>query len=158
MQIDVYDSRPVGEELPSVSLNVLADAVDMPLPKGTNSSDANMMGLMVTSESAYNRYLDFRGMDRIDLGEDGYLILSDLGESVNKIYDADLSRGVTIELGGRTLRPAAESVNADASSLFNSSMGSNSGTVVVPDEVLDAQPLPALRELFPGRLQTRPFL
>ena len=150
VQIDVYDSRPVGEELPTVSLNVLADAVDMPLPKGTNSSDANMMGLMVTSESAYNRYLDFRGMDRIDLGEDGYLILSDLGESVNKIYDADLSRGVTIELGGRTLRPAAESVNADASSLFNSSMGSNSGTVVVPDEVLDAQPLPLYASYFLG--------
>ena len=150
VQIDVYDSRPVGEELPSVSLNVLADAVDMPLPKGTNSSDANMMGLMVTSESAYNRYLDFRGMDRIDLGEDGYIILSDLGESVNKIYDADLSRGVTIELGGRTLRPAAESVNADASSLFNSSMGSNSGTVVVPDEVLDAQPLPLYASYFLG--------
>ncbi len=150
VQVDVYDSRPVGEELPLVSLNMLAEAVNMPLPKGTNSSNVSMMGLMVTSESAYNRYLDFRGMDRIDLGEDGYLILSDLGDSVNRIYNADLREGVTLELGGRTLRPAAESVNADASSLFNSSMGSNSGTVVVPDEVLDAQPLPLYASYFLG--------
>lgn len=150
VQVDVYDSRPVGEELPLVSLNTLAEAVNMPLPKGTNSSNVSMMGLMVTSESAYNRYLDFRGMDRIDLREDGYLILSDLGDSVNRIYNADLREGATLELGGRTLRPAAESVNADASSLFNSSMGSNSGTVVVPDEVLDAQPLPLYASYFLG--------
>ena len=69
VQVDVYDSRPVGEELPLVSLNMLAEAVNMPLPKGTDTSNANMMGLTVTSESAYNRYLDFRGMDRIDLGK-----------------------------------------------------------------------------------------
>ena len=150
VQVDVYDSRPVGEELPLVSLNMLAEAVNMPLPKGTDTSNANMMGLTVTSESAYNRYLDFRGMDRIDLGKDGYLILSDLGDSVNRIYNADLREGVILELGGRTLRPAAESVNADASSLFNSSMGSNSGTVVVPDEVLDAQPLPLYASYFLG--------
>lgn len=150
VQVDVYDSRPVGEELPLVSLNMLAEAVNMPLPKGTDTSNVNMMGLTVTSESAYNRYLDFRGMDRIDLGKDGYLILSDLGNSVNRIYNADLREGVILELGGRTLRPAAESVNADASSLFNSSMGSNSGTVVVPDEVLDAQPLPLYASYFLG--------
>lgn len=150
VQVDVYDSRPVGEELPLVSLNMLAEAVNMPLPKGTDTSNANMMGLTVTSESAYNRYLDFRGMDRIDLGKDGYLILSDLGDSVNRIYNADLREGVILELGGRTLRPAAESVNADASSLFNSSMGSNSGTVVVPDEVLDAQTLPLYASYFLG--------
>ena len=142
VQVDIYDSLPVGAEWPLVTLNELADAVDMPMPKGTNSSNASMMGLTVMRESDYNRYLDYRGMEHVDLGSDGYLITSDLGESVNKIYDADMRGGVTIEFGGRTLRPAADRVNVDASSFFNSSMGSNSGTLVVPDELVGAAGLP----------------
>lgn len=142
VQVDVYDSQPAGAEFPLVSLNALADAVDMPLPKGTTSSNANMMGLILMDESTYNRYLDFRGKDHVDLGSDGYLILSDLGERVNKIYDACLADGVTIELGGRVLHPASDHVDAAASSFFNASMGSNSGTVVVPDEVLESLDLP----------------
>lgn len=142
VQVDIYDSLPVGAERPLVTLNELADAVDMPMPKGTNSSNASMMGLTVMRESDYNRYLDYRGMEHVDLGSDGYLITSDLGESVNKIYDADMRGGVTIEFGGCTLRPAADRVNVDASSFFNSSMGSNSGTLVVPDELVGAAGLP----------------
>lgn len=142
VQVDIYDSLPVGAEWPLVTLNELADAVDMPMPKGTNSSNASMMGLTVMRESDYNRYLDYRGMEHVDLGSDGYLITSDLGESVNKIYDADMRGGVTIEFGGCTLRPAADRVNVDASSFFNSSMGSNSGTLVVPDELVGAAGLP----------------
>ena len=103
VQIDIYDSRPVGAEQPVVSLNDLADAVDMAMPKGTNSSNSSMMGLAVMKESMYNTYLDFRGMDRVDLGEDGYLITSDMGESVNKIYNAVMDKDVEIEFGGRTL-------------------------------------------------------
>lgn len=142
VQVDIYDSLPVGAERPLVTLNELADAVDMPMPKGTNSSNASMMGLTVMRESDYNRYLDYRGMEHVDLGSDGYLITSDLGESVNKIYDADMRGGVTIEFGGRTLRPAADRVNVDASSFLNSPMGSNSGTLVVPDELVGAAGLP----------------
>lgn len=150
VQVETYDSRPIGAELPLVSLNDLAAAVDMPMPKGTNSSNASMMGLMVMKESDYNRYLDFRGKEHVDLGDDGYLITSDMGESVNKIYNADMREGVEVELGGRTLRPVADHVDEAASSFFNSSMGSNSGTIVVPDELVDASGLPLYASYFLG--------
>lgn len=150
VQVETYDSRPIGTELPLVSLNDLAAAVDMPMPKGTNSSNASMMGLMVMKESDYNRYLDFRGKEHVDLGDDGYLITSDMGESVNKIYNADMREGVEVELGGRTLRPVADRVDEAASSFFNSSMGSNSGTIVVPDELVDASGLPLYASYFLG--------
>ena len=150
VQVETYDSRPIGTELPLVSLNDLAAAVDMPMPKGTNSSNASMMGLMVMKESDYNRYLDFRGKEQVDLGDDGYLITSDMGESVNKIYNADMREDVEVELGGRTLRPVADHVDEAASSFFNSSMGSNSGTIVVPDELVDASGLPLYASYFLG--------
>lgn len=150
VQVETYDSRPMGTELPLVSLNDLAAAVDMPMPKGTNSSNASMMGLMVMKESDYNRYLDFRGKEHVDLGDDGYLITSDIGESVNKIYNADMREGVEVELGGRMLRPVADHVDEAASSFFNSSMGSNSGTIVVPDELVDASGLPLYASYFLG--------
>ena len=150
VQVETYDSRPIGTELPLVSLNDLAAAVDMPMPKGANSSNASMMGLMVMKESDYNRYLDFRGKEHVDLGDDGYLITSDMGESVNKIYNADMREGVEVELGGRTLRPVADHVDEAASSFFNSSMGSNSGTIVVPDELVDASGLPLYASYFLG--------
>lgn len=150
VQVETYDSRPIGTELPLVSLNDLAAAVDMSMPKGTNSSNASMMGLMVMRESDYNRYLDFRGKEHVDLGDDGYLITSDMGESVNKIYNADMREGVEVELGGRTLRPVADHVDEAASSFFNSSMGSNSGTIVVPDELVDASGLPLYASYFLG--------
>lgn len=150
VQVETYDSRPIGTELPLVSLNDLAAAVDMPMPKGTNSSNASMMGLMVMKESDYNRYLDFRGKEHVDLGDDGYLITSDMGESVNKIYNADMREGVEVELGGRTLRPVVDHVDEAASSFFNSSMGSNSGTIVVPDELVDASGLPLYASYFLG--------
>lgn len=150
VQVETYDSRPIGTKLPLVSLNDLAAAVDMPMPKGTNSSNASMMGLMVMKESDYNRYLDFRGKEHVDLGDDGYLITSDMGESVNKIYNADMREGVEVELGGRTLRPVADHVDEAASSFFNSSMGSNSGTIVVPDELVDASGLPLYASYFLG--------
>ncbi len=150
VQVDMYDSRPTGAEWPAVSLNGLAEAVDMPLPKGTASSNASMMGLTIMKESDYNRYLDFRGMERIDLGDDGYLITSDLGESVTKIYNADMREDVTIELAGRTLHPIADRVDESASSFFNSSMGSNSGTVIVPDELVGAAGLPLYASYFLG--------
>lgn len=150
VQVETYDSRPIGTELPLVSLNDLAAAVDMPMPKGTNSSNASMMGLMAMKESDYNRYLDFRGKEHVDLGDDGYLITSDMGESVNKIYNADMREGVEVELGGRTLRPVADHVDEAASSFFNSSMGSNSGTIVVPDELVDASGLPLYASYFLG--------
>ncbi|WP_195420000.1 FtsX-like permease family protein [Collinsella sp. D33t1_170424_A12] len=142
VQVDVYDSHPAGAGDPVVTLNQIADAVDMPLPAGTASSNVTLLGLQVMGESDYSRYLDFRGKPRIDLGKDGYLLTSDMGETVNAIYDAALAQGVPIKLAGRTLAPVADRVDDTASSFANASMGSNSGTIIVPDAVIDDLDLP----------------
>lgn len=144
VQVDTYDSTPVGATGPLVSLNDLAEAVDMPLPQGVSSGDSSSpeMGMAIVKESDYNRYLAFRGLDAIDLGDDGYIITSDMGKSVNAIYDAVMGEDVTIDFGGHTLHPQASKVDDQASAFSNSPMGSNSGTIVVPDELVEQAGLP----------------
>ena len=145
VQVDVYDSTPVGGAEPVVSLRELAAAVDMPVPAGTTDSDdtgENALGLGVMRESDYNRYLAFRGLEPIELGEDGYTILSDMGDSINKIYDAVLERGIELEIGGRALAPVQDAVPVDASTFQNAMFGMNSGIAVLPDDLVDALDLP----------------
>ena len=142
VQVDVYDSTPRGADAPLVTLKDLCDAVDMPLPAGTESSDVDTLGLQVISASNYNEYLAFRGMEPLDVAADGYTLLSDMGATVTDVYNAVLEQGVELDVGGFKLHPVQDWVNEDASVFVNSMMGMNSGTLVVPDEVLDALDLP----------------
>lgn len=142
VQVEGYDSTPRGGSEPIVTLNQLCDAVDMPLPVGTGSANSNVMGLQVMKESDYNRYRAFRGLGEVDLGSDGYLLTSDMGETVNKVYDAAMREDVAIPFGDVTLHPKAKEVDEDASTFADSSMGSNSGTIIVPDEVAERANLP----------------
>ena len=142
VQVDAFDSTPRGADLPLVDLAELCDAVDMPLPAGTENSDMTMLGLMVITESNYNEYLKFRGMDPVELGENGYTITSDMGATVNDIYNKVLGEGVELEIGGRTLRPVQDHVPEDASTFQNAMMGMNSGTIVLPDGLVDKLDLP----------------
>lgn len=113
-----------------------------PLPAGTESSDVTSLGLLVVKESNYNEYLRFRGMDEINLHSNGYLILSDMGGDLQNIYNKILSQHTELTLGGHTLTPIADSVPADASVFINAMMGMNSGTIVLPDSLVDALNLP----------------
>ena len=142
VQVEGYDSTPRGGSEPIVTLNQLCDAVDMPLPVGTGSANSNVMGLQVMKESDYNRYRAFRGLGEVDLGSDGYLLTSDMGETVNKVYDAAMREDVAIPFGDVTLHPRAKEVDEDASTFADSSMGSNSGTIIVPDAVAERANLP----------------
>ena len=142
VQVDAYDSTPRGADLPVVALPELCDAVDMPLPAGTENSDMTMLGLMVMTESDYNDYLRFRGMEPIDLGEGGYTITSDMGATVNDIYNKVLAEGVELTIGGRTLKPVQDRVPEDASTFQNAMMGMNSGTIVLPDDLVAELDLP----------------
>ncbi len=142
VQLEAYDSTPRGAREPLVTLDGLCEAVGMPMPSGTETSGVTGLGLMVMRESDYNRYLRFRGMDEVDLGSGGYLLLSDMGATVNDIYNAVLAQGVTIDFDGAELSPVAERVDEDASVFGNSMMGMNSGTIVVPDGLVDACDLP----------------
>ncbi|MFR3451190.1 MAG: hypothetical protein ACLTSX_05780 [Collinsella sp.] len=78
------------------------------------------MGLQVMKESDYNRYRAFRGLGEVDLGSDGYLLTSDMGETVNKVYDAAMREDVAIPFGDVTLHPKAKEVDEDASTFADS--------------------------------------
>ena len=142
VQVDTFDSTPRGADLPVVTLPELCDAVDMPLPAGTETSDMTTLGLAVMTESNYNDYLRFRGMEPIDLGESGYTITSDMGATVNDVYNKVLGEGVELTIGGRTLKPVQDRVPEDASTFQNAMMGMNSGTIVLPDDLVAALDLP----------------
>ena len=81
-------------------------------------------------------------MDEINLHSNGYLILSDMGGDLQNIYNKILSQHTELTLGGHTLTPIADSVPADASVFINAMMGMNSGTIVLPDSLVDALNLP----------------
>ena len=142
VQVDVYDSMPRGGDTPVVSLQDLCDAVGHDLPAGAETSDVASLGLMVVTESNYNEYLRYRGMDPIDLGEDGYTILSDMGSTMLDTYNAVLSQGIELDIGGRALHPVQDRVNEDASVFINAMMGMNSGTIVLPDDLVEKLDLP----------------
>ena len=136
VQVDGYDSTPRDGERPVVTLKDLCDKVGMDLPSGVDASSVDSLGLIVMTESNYNDYLRFRGMAPVELGEDGYTILSDMGATVNDIYNKVLGEGIELEIGGRTLHPAQDRVPEDASTFQNSMMGMNSGTIVLPDDLV----------------------
>ncbi|MDY2777272.1 MAG: ABC transporter permease [Collinsella sp.] len=142
VQLDTRSSVPLGSDDPIVSVKDICAATGAPLPKGLGNADANVLGLAFISESNYNDYLRYRGMEPIDLGDDGYTITCDLGSAVCGIYDSALEQGYPITVGAHTLKPAADRVDVMASSFVNSFMGTNGGTVVVPDKVLEEMPLP----------------
>ncbi|MCF6412836.1 ABC transporter permease [Collinsella tanakaei] len=142
IQVDLFESTPRGADMPVVNLLDLCEEVDEELPQGIDETGVSGLGLTVMRESNYNEYLRFRGMDPIVLGEDGYTILSDMGESVNRIYDKVLGEGVELTIGGRVLYPVQDRVNEDASTFVNAMFGMNSGTIVLPDSLVDQLNLP----------------
>ncbi len=140
-QVDVYHSLTTDQlnngDKCAFGLLDMSRRTGRELPGGMNGSDADTWGLDVIRESDYNRLMAYTGKQQVDLGGNGYVITCDLGESITEFYDAVMSQGLTFELAGHTLKPAATKVDIKASSLSDSAMGSNSGTVVVPDSVVD---------------------
>lgn len=142
VQVNVYDSTPRGADAPIVTLNQLCEETGMSMPSGVDATGTAELGLGVVRESEYNAYLRYRGMDEIDLGSDGYTIISDMGATLNDIYNAALSQGVEIDFNGHALRPVSDRVNENASAFQNAMFGMNTGTVVVPDAYVDEADLP----------------
>lgn len=142
VQVDVYDAAPATGEQPLVSIAEFARATGKTLPQAANTGDDRDSAMGIMSESTYNHYLAFRGKEGVSLGADGYLVTSDLGASVVDIYNAALAAGHEVTLGGHTLRPARTAVDEGASTFANMATGNNTGTLVVPDEVLASLNLP----------------
>lgn len=142
VQVDVYDAAPATGEQPLVSIAEFARATGKTLPQAANTGDDRDSAMGIMSESTYNHYLAFRGKEGVSLGADGYLVTSDSGPSVVGIYNAALAAGHEVTLGGHTLRPARTAVDEGASTFANMATGNNTGTLVVPDEVLASLNLP----------------
>lgn len=129
-----------GEGTPDenpLTIGALAERTGAEVPGGMTNSDADLLGLDVMRESQYNQLLAYRGKPQVDLGENDYLITCDMGDTIAGFYDKVLASDPTIKLGDHELKPAAQKVDVDNSALTNSAMGSNSGTVIVPDAVVD---------------------
>lgn len=119
-----------------LNMNSLSKASGAETPAGMENS-ADVYGLSVMKESQYNQLLAYCGKPEVNLDGNGYLITCDMGNSITDFYDKVLASGVTISLGGHELTPAAQKVDVENSALADSAMGSNAGTIVVSDDVVD---------------------
>lgn len=136
-QVDIYSSVPAGKEDPSIMLDDLLRRSKTKLPAGMDESTVMYQGIPVVKLSSYNKYLVFRGFDQIHLADNQYLIACDMGDTLDDMFNSILSAGTTITLGDKTLVPGTDKVDPQAGAFCNSAMGLNSGTVVLPDAVVD---------------------
>ena len=137
VQVDTYLPVPLGtSDEPLVTPGTLAHQMGVETPSAFNNTTAETYGLCVAGAGQYNALLRMRGLPEVDLGDDDYIITSELGESVTSLYSQFMASGSKLTLGSFTLSPRATAVDARASALCNSAMGGNSGTVIVPDAVL----------------------
>lgn len=148
LQLDLYFPLTKDEVLQIVNgadtqvstplnMNSLSKASGAETPAGMENSIADVFGLSVMKESQYNQLLAYCGKPEVNLDENDYLITCDMGSSITDFYDKVLASGVTISLGGHELTPAAQKVDVENSALADSAMGSNTGTIIVPDDVVD---------------------
>ena len=148
LQLDLYFPLTKDEVLQIVNgtdtqvstplnMNSLSKASGAETPAGMENSIADVFGLSVMKESQYNQLLAYCGKPEVNLDGNGYLITCDMGSSITDFYDKVLASGMAIDLGGHELRPAAQKVDVENSALADSAMGSNAGTIIVPDNVID---------------------
>lgn len=136
VQIDSYLSYPFGGSNPSVTPSEMCKAMGEKLPKALEGSNADDMGLFVTPASQYNKLRQMMGEEPVSIGRDQYVLTCDMGGELGDLYTKYMAGGHTLTLGGHELKPATDKSDKDTAAIANSAMGSNSGTVVVADELL----------------------
>ncbi len=136
VQIDSYLSYPLGGSDPSVTPSEMCKTMGEKLPKAFGGSNADAMGLFVTSASQYNKLRQMMGEEPVSIGRDQYLLTCDMGGELVDLYTKYMAGGHALTLGGHTLKPATDKSDEDTAAIANSAMGSNPGTVVVADELL----------------------
>lgn len=136
VQIDSYLSYPLGGSDPSVTPSEMCKTIGEKLPKAFGGSNADATGLFVTPASQYNKLRQMMGEEPVHIGHDQYLLTCDMGGELVDMYTKYMAGGHALTLGGHTLKPATDKSDEDTAAIANSAMGSNSGTVVVADELL----------------------
>ena len=137
VQVDTYDSMLPGADKPVVSLRDLVAVTGDELPKSIDMGSAEALGLAIMRESDYNALMAFYGKEQANLGEDGYLLTCDMGDTLGDIYNHALGQGVELDIAGRSFHPVIDELDLSAGPQAVSNMGSNTGTIVLPDEVVD---------------------
>lgn len=139
VQLTEYDASSATANVDDLRLGTLCEALGVAMPAGMSGSISDSSGLAVVSAGQFNAYRAFLGLEPIEVGSNGYLITNDMGNVLDCVYDAMIDQRYPIQIAGVTLTPATDSMIRDLSaSLSVSSMGSNSGMLVVPDEVAQA--------------------
>lgn len=136
VQIDMYLSFDGEHGEPAITLGKLCAAAGERIPSAAEGSNSETLGLYLIPQSQYNALLKMRGLPTVDLGEDGYVVTSDMGDALCSVYNAVLSKGIELDIAGYALKPVATEIDQNASTICNSSLGGNPGSVVVPDAVI----------------------
>ena len=153
VQADTYDSLLPGAEKPVVSLYDLVEATGDELPKGIEEGGAESLGLAIMRESDYNRLMQLYGQPQADLGANGYLITCDMGDTLGTLYDDALKQGVELTIGGAAYHPVIERTDPACGPQAVSNMGSNTGTVVLPDATVDSLGCPLYNSTLIGNFR-----
>lgn len=123
-----------------VTMQSMVDATGIEAPAGYENAYANTMGLWAMSLSDFNAQRALLGLGPVSLGGDQYLIACTM-DSASDFYDKVLAAGYAFEGAGRTFRPAQGTVIDDASAqLENSSNSTDTGMLVLPDDVAGSLP------------------
>jgi len=101
----------------------------------SGSVDYSSMSMCLMTQSDYNKLCALNGLDSVQLGEDGYLILSSYSATMTNFDSGVMAAGTQISVGGHTLSPVSDSAGSGLSSTI-SNVGSSFDIVVVPDDLV----------------------
>ncbi|MCH3967485.1 MAG: ABC transporter permease [Atopobiaceae bacterium] len=132
-QVTIY--WPTGDA--GVSFKTLADESGASLPSIMEGTDTASSYLFLMSQSDYNSLRSAMGEAPVDLGQDGYLITSDIGDEASAFYDKVCASGESLPVNGHSLHPLQSTCVTGTSAVIEiANVGDNSGTIVVPDSVV----------------------
>lgn len=125
----------------AVTLQAMADVTGVEAPAGYENSYASKLGLWVMSLSDFNAQRTLLGLEPVSLGKNEYPITSTM-DYASDFYNKVLAAGYTFKGAGRTFHPAQATVVDDASAqLENSNNSTNTGMLILPDDVADKLPV-----------------
>lgn len=124
-QINYYQSE--------TSIQQVIDATPVELSPSLQADNLDEVNLELVTLSDYNALREFAGLAPLELEANEYMLWCDFDELM-RLYSSYLEQGETIELSGRELHPASSELETLLSR--TSSLSMNTGTVIVPDELV----------------------
>lgn len=125
---DVDDSDPL-------TIDTLSRRAGVSLPDSPLTNTYRDIPLSLISASDYNSLRRMGGLDAVDMGSDGYMVASNAGGALVRVYNDLLAARPTVSLRGRALKPVSNVVDESSASTLSNSY-SSSGVFVVPDDLL----------------------